>query len=443
MIQLIHLRSKIASSFRRRRDGHFPTLTTKQGKNKKDVKRNQEKLKTVLIMSRGEEETVFDNDLCSHQQQLRPRLVRFRSKKDLIEKQQLSINKNRRRNRNNRFMANAKGPLVLLARAFSARILFKRSKHDANNTSSDDGWTIASSQDNDEEISRLLEEASELDQTGNDLLQQGRYQDSLKYYMQALRYKDQTLKSDNVVNDNEDDDSITEEKKEEVFKPPLISTRMKNQLLASVATSINNIGYLRQKLGDTTSEDIMSAYEDSLGIKRKILGKNDLSIGTTLNNIATVHFHNKNNEEAMKLYQEALDIMVLNLGMYHLDVATMHSNIGDVYAATEKLDAARMSYEEALNIRWTELGSTDPRTTRLLERIAEIDMAETTRNLVERPATIVERKTSEDYYPAEDTPTSLADDIYDNVVSMEELKRSLELEMFRDKIEMICEMREL
>mmetsp|Transcript_4920 Transcript_4920/g.5716 ORF Transcript_4920/g.5716 Transcript_4920/m.5716 type:complete len:122 (+) Transcript_4920:1-366(+) len=121
----------------------------------------------------------------------------------------------------------------------------------------------------------------------------------------------------------------------------------------------------------------------------------------------------------------------------------MHSNIGDVYAATEKLDAARMSYEEALNIRWTELGSTDPRTTRLLERIAEIDMAETTRNLVERPATIVERKTSEDYYPAEDTPTSLADDIYDNVVSMEELKRSLELEMFRDKIEMICEMREL
>jgi len=434
MFKLTNLKKfKFASSFR---------LSRRRPKEGKDVnKKNRNNRKTVII---EEKEKVFAAD---HYQ---PRIVRENggviTEKHLKNKSSSSSNSRRRRRSNKkRFMADAKRPLIILARGLSARILFERNKvNDRNNSS--DGWTISSSQDNDEEIQRLLEEASELDQAGNVFFEQGRYQDALKSYTQALKYKDQTLKSENVVNDNDDaNNATTDEQQQGETKPPLISTRMKNQLLASVATSINNIGFLRQKLGDTTAEDIMSAYRDSLRIKKKILGENDLSIGTTLNNIGSVYFKDGNYELAMESYQRALDIMVSNLGMYHLDVATVHSNIGDVYAAMmpNKLDAARISYDAALQVRWSELGIADPRTTRLLERIAAIDMAETERNLIERPETIYERKTSEDYCPPSDTPTTLADDIYDSVVSMEELERSLELEMFRDKIEMICEMREL
>jgi len=428
MLKLTNL--KFASSFRSRR---------RRPKEGKDVnKKNRNNRKTVIIEEKGK---VFAVD---HYHQ--PRIVRENggivTEKHLKNKSSSSSSSNSRRGSNKkRFMADAKRPLIILARGLSARILFERNKvNDRNNSS--DGWTISSSQDNDEEIQRLLEEASELDQAGNVFFEQGRYQDALKSYTQALKYKDQTLKSENVVNDDDDANNATtdEQQQERETKPPLISTRMKNQLLASVATSINNIGFIRQKLGDTTAEDIMSAYQDSLRIKKKILGENDLSIGTTLNNIGSVYFKDGNYELAMESYQRALEIMVSNLGMYHLDVATVHSNIGDVYAAMmpNKLDAARISYDAALQVRWSELGVADPCTTRLLERIAAIDMAETERNLIERP-----RKTSEDYCPPSDTPTTLADDIYDNVVSMEEFERDLELEMFRDKIEMICEMREL
>jgi hypothetical protein len=57
-------------------------------------------------------------------------------------------------------------------------------------------------------------------------------------------------------------------------------TENAQQLLASVATSINNIGYLRRRSGGKTDE-IMAAYQDSLQIKKEILGDTDLSVGKT------------------------------------------------------------------------------------------------------------------------------------------------------------------
>lgn len=155
-----------------------------------------------------------------------------------------------------------------------------------------------------------------------------------------------------------------------------------------------------------------------------------------------MYFSNEDNEKAMNAYQQALDIMVGHLGTFHLDVATVQSNIGDVYAATDELELARMYYDQALEVRWSEIGNNDPKTTRLLERIAAIDMAETTKNLSECPETVYERQTSEEYFPPPETYTTLADDIFENVLKMEESESNLELEMFRDKVEMICGMRE-
>jgi len=293
------------------------------------------------------------------------------------------------------------------------------------------GSTLSSSQEFDRESRYLLEEARELDQVGTDLFERGRYKEALRSYTQALNFKYQALKlreSFDYMNDDNEDGRKGE-------NTP-ISNRVKKQLLASVATSMNNIGYLHQQTRHNTAEniveDIFSIYQGSLNIKKKILGKNDLSIGATLNNIGTVYFSSKKYEDAIKCYQQSFDIMVSNLGMSHLDVATVLSNIGDVYYVARELEDARMSYDQALKIRWSKLGRTDPRIARLLERIATIDMEKTkfSRN----------RKTSEDYT---DSYRKLGKDVMESIEFVANKKRSLELEMFHDKIEIICGMREL
>merc|ERR1712157_445805 len=144
------------------------------------------------------------------------------------------------------------------------------------------------------------------------------------------------------------------------------SKGMKSDLLASVATSINNIGFLRQRLGSGTNTEIMSVYKESLKLEKKILGNDHLSVGTTLNNIGSVYFSNESFEEALKAYQQALDILVLNLGGFHMDVATVYSNIGDVYFATKKMEEAGISYDMALKIRWSELGVDGKRDQRII-----------------------------------------------------------------------------
>ncbi|KAI2490304.1 hypothetical protein MHU86_24268 [Fragilaria crotonensis] len=186
-------------------------------------------------------------------------------------------------------------------------------------------------------FNRIVEAAHALDNAGNDLFAKGKFNEALDSYTRALKLKRRTLKFG-------------------------VSPESQNaqKLLASVATSINNIGYLRQRAGANT-EEIMTAYQDSLQIKREILGDKDLSVGKTLNNIGSVYFGSRAYAEALVAYAEAKIIMEHNLGQEHLDVATVHSNIGDVHLAQRQLADARENYAASLNIRWTALGSIIPR----------------------------------------------------------------------------------
>jgi tetratricopeptide (TPR) repeat protein len=186
--------------------------------------------------------------------------------------------------------------------------------------------------------------ATALDHAGNDLCDKEEYEGAMTTYTRALQLKLQTLR--NVDSD---------------------------RLLASVATSINNIGYLRQRSGASTEES-MSAYRDSLKIKKEILGESHLSVGKTLNNIGSVYYSARDFEHALQAYHEAKDIMEHNVGATHRDVATVHSNIGDVYMAMGEGQKAHAQYKEALNIRWMCFHERDPKVIRLLEKIAALEM---------------------------------------------------------------------
>mmetsp|Transcript_1314 Transcript_1314/g.1993 ORF Transcript_1314/g.1993 Transcript_1314/m.1993 type:complete len:558 (-) Transcript_1314:70-1743(-) len=272
---------------------------------------------------------------------------------------------------------------------------------------------------------RILEAAHNLDNVGNAQFERREYQDALKSYSMALRLKRTSLKFGHKEKESSD---VTE------------------QLLASVATSINNIGYLRQRSGGCTTDEIMTAYKDSLQIKKEILGEKDLGVGKTLNNIGSVYFGAGANEDAMKAYEEALEIIISNLGPKHLDVATVYSNIGDVQLAQKQLEESGVSYREALKIRWAQLSDHDPKIIRLLEKIAAIEMADTPRELIRQR--LFARMNDEHYADASDQEDDidfhkLAEAVKADVSYVEMVKRKMALEMIRDKIGLLRDIRRL
>jgi hypothetical protein len=70
-------------------------------------------------------------------------------------------------------------------------------------------------------------------------------------------------------------------------------------IIAPVATSINNMTYLKQRTGQASAHKTMASYLKSLQTKREILGPNHLSVGKTLNNIGSVFYLQLNRDGDM------------------------------------------------------------------------------------------------------------------------------------------------
>lgn len=272
------------------------------------------------------------------------------------------------------------------------------------------------------DFERIAKAAAALDKAGNDLFERGEYAKAMTTYTRALKLKRRTLAL-GLDGTNED---------------------QKDVLLASVATSINNIGYLRQRSG-ATADEAMAAYRDALQIKKEILGNDNLSVGKTLNNIGSVYFSTQNWDHALEAYLEAQKIMVSNLGNDHMDVATVCSNIGDVHLAKNQGRRAKKSYKEALRIRWTVFGDHDPKCIRLLEKIASIEMAGSPERMrATMNVTDLLGLTEDDgKLPVDREFRILRSEVEQDIVRIESMERNMALDMVRDKLKIIREMRQI
>lgn len=215
------------------------------------------------------------------------------------------------------------------------------------------------------EAERIARAAAALDNKGNELFERGHFDKAMSCYGKALKLKRRTFAHLlEEADDMEEQLMMCEEKKADP------------QMLVSMATSINNIAYLRQRNGDATPEETAAAYKKSLKIKRRILGNDSLSVGKTLNNIGSVHYLKREFALALPAYDEALKVMKANLGDKHPDVATVMSNIGDVYLGQGNPEISLLKYRQALAIRWESFGEKDPRVVRLLEKIAKVEIGD-------------------------------------------------------------------
>lgn len=301
--------------------------------------------------------------------------------------------------------------------------------------------------DRNRETERVARAAAALDNKGNELFERGYYDKAMATYSKALKLKRRTFhkvleEADDVLDDALEEDACKADKVED------------QKLLVSMATSINNIGYLRQRSGDATPDETMVAYKKSLRIKREILGKDSLSVGKTLNNIGSVHYLKHDYDGALSAYEEALQIMQSNLGAEHPDVATVWSNMGDVYLGKKSQSEALERYRYALTIRWMVFGEHDQRVVRLLEKIAAIEMGgkmmEETRKLLanrQQDESMYHGEDSEildlDMRPVEQELKELHHEVEEDIQHVSLLQKRMAVDMLKDKVIIFRGMREL
>lgn len=276
---------------------------------------------------------------------------------------------------------------------------------------------------------RITKEAANWDRKGTEFFEKGEYDQAFLCYEKALTLKRQTLKPQ--------DDTTT--------SPDGKSSEA--SLLASVATSINNMTYLRQRAGQATADETMAAYLQSLQMKREILGPHHLSVGKTLNNIGSVFYLQREYPPALKAYLQAFDIMESQLGDQHLDVGTVLSNIGDVYFAMGNKQDAKEHYRRALDVRWGALGPSDPKVVRLMEQLAFLETGK-------QPS-----KDSDDLSDSENEEYAVQDrlrherfqeevrvlqnELAEDMKFFDLLERKMAIDMVRDKTRMFRKMRQL
>ncbi|KAG7356732.1 expressed tetratricopeptide repeat protein [Nitzschia inconspicua] len=288
------------------------------------------------------------------------------------------------------------------------------------------------------EAERIARAAAALDNKGNELFERGHFDKAMSCYGKALKLKRRTFAHLLEEADDIEEQLIMCEKK-----------KADPQMLVSMATSINNIAYLRQRNGDATPEETAAAYKKSLKIKRRILGNDSLSVGKTLNNIGSVHYLKREFDLALPAYEEALKIMRANLGDKHSDVATVMSNIGDVYLGQGNPEMSLLKYRQALAIRWESFGEKDPRVIRLLEKIAKVEIGDRmlapTVSRDEAQASWDNDEASEvmveGIKPISDELKNLQEEIARDIEHVGLMERKATVEMLKDKIIIIRGMR--
>jgi tetratricopeptide (TPR) repeat protein len=311
-------------------------------------------------------------------------------------------------------------PMILMALRASQRTLEPKLSHYLDIPSSNVRNTATGANHDGRKLISLL------DQSGNDLYERGEIDQAFEKYEEALKLKRQALL----------------DQYDTAHQAEYVSEEDRARKLASIATSINNLAFLRQIKGLASSQETLESYEMALQIKREILGPDHLSVGKTLNNIGSIYFLQQNYKEAALTYEQARDILQLHLGCEHLDVCTVAANLGDVYCGLHEYALAVKEYRIALDLRWKLLGPTDARVIRLMEQIAELEMFIDREN-VGKDRTVSSKRHERFYGPIVKDVRKLQKELQRDLEDLNFLESQLPIEMSKDKAVVFRELLEM
>jgi tetratricopeptide (TPR) repeat protein len=136
------------------------------------------------------------------------------------------------------------------------------------------------------------------------------------------------------------------------------------------ATSLNNLGELRQAMGEYPKAEPL--LQEALRIRQKVLGPEHPDTALSLNNLGGLYRVMGQYDKAEPLFQEALRIRQKVLGPEHLDTAISFNSLGELYGAMGEYPKAEPLLQEALRIRQKVLGPEHPDTANSLNNLAEL-----------------------------------------------------------------------
>lgn len=144
---------------------------------------------------------------------------------------------------------------------------------------------------------------------------QRRYDESIKYYTDAIELKETILPATDRL----------------------------------LAVSYNNLGMVHSKKGD--HDEALKWYQKDLDICEKTLPANHHDLATCYNNMGEVYENKGDYAKALSYYEKDLAICKEVLPSNHPDIATSYNNIGSLYVKQNEFSKALEYYEKALSIR--------------------------------------------------------------------------------------------
>ena len=192
----------------------------------------------------------------------------------------------------------------------------------------------------------------------------GKYDESIKYYTQALENEteDSPLKAMLLNNIGAAFNSKGEyDRAIDYYEKALaILKKFHSEVHPNITTSYNNIGEALKGKGiyDTAIE----YYEKALTIDKKFYGEEHPKIATYYNNIGGAWKSKVQYDKAIEYYEKALAIGKKFYGEEHPKIATYYNNIGGVWDSKGECDKAIEYYEKALAICKKYLGENHPNT---------------------------------------------------------------------------------
>ena len=123
------------------------------------------------------------------------------------------------------------------------------------------------------------------------------------------------------------------------------------------ARCLNNIGLVYWTTGNTSLA--LETLEQSLLLKKELLGKQSVEVAATLNNIGLL-YSDTEPETAERYYLEALAIYQTLFPPDHPSIALAYGNLGVVYRKQKKYEQSIKYFEDALSIQQKRFGEVHP-----------------------------------------------------------------------------------
>ena len=217
-----------------------------------------------------------------------------------------------------------------------------------------------------------------LNNMGNIYYHLDKYNKSLSFYINTLKFYNKTLGAENNKTLESKNNlgrlywAMGEYKKSLPLLKNILTVRkyILGENHEDTALSYNNLGLLYWAMGEYKKS--LPLLKKSLNIRKKILGYNHFQTGTSYNNLGLLYWSTKRYKKSKFVYVQALKIRIKTLGKKHPDTAKSYHNLALLYKSMKFYHKSLIFFKKALKLKEEIVGINYPTTASTYNAIGEL-----------------------------------------------------------------------